>query len=59
MKYLAYEYPVWRKSRAKQLQLEKGGIARDTKNEIVKESYNTLILCCFFICEIKKKTSYQ
>ena len=25
------------------------------KNEIVKESYNTLILCCFFIYEIKKK----
>ena len=24
------------------------------KNEIVKESYNTLILCRFFICEIKK-----
>jgi hypothetical protein len=24
------------------------------KNEIVAESYHTLILCCFFICEIKK-----
>jgi hypothetical protein len=24
------------------------------KNEIVRESYYTLILCCFFICEIKK-----
>ena len=28
------------------------------KNEIVEESYYTLILCCFFIYEIKK-TSYQ
>jgi predicted NACHT family NTPase len=27
------------------------------KNEIVKESYHTLILCCFFICEIKKITT--
>jgi hypothetical protein len=25
------------------------------KNEIVEESYYTLILCCFFICRIKKK----
>ena len=25
------------------------------KNEIVEESNYTLILCCFFICEIKKK----
>jgi hypothetical protein len=24
------------------------------KNDIVEEGYNTLILCCFFICEIKK-----
>jgi len=24
------------------------------KNEIVEESYYTLILCCFLICEIKK-----
>jgi hypothetical protein len=31
--------------------------ARDSprKNEIVKEIYYALILCCFFICEIKKK----
>ena len=25
-----YEYPVWRKTRAKQLHLEKGGMPRDT-----------------------------
>ena len=28
------------------------------KNEIVEESYYTLIFCCFFICEIKRN-SYQ
>jgi hypothetical protein len=28
------------------------------KNEIVEESYYTLIFCCFFIYEIKKN-SYQ
>ena len=25
------------------------------KKEIVEEGYYTLIFCCFFICEIKKK----
>ena len=27
------------------------------KNEIVEESYYTLILCCFFVCEIKKNNN--
>ena len=29
------------------------------KNEIVEESYNTHILCCFFICEIKKTSDQE